>query len=135
MLPLLILYYGILQSLHFLALLRAGYLFARLSRMPFPAPPPAGGWTPQAVPFLIGMGLVDAIAIILALVFVYTWITRRKLLTRLGLISLTIAGASAAIFAIGTFASGAWAAHPAAYGVMVILFAPLLLLFVLLARV
>jgi hypothetical protein len=134
MLQTLILYYGILQSVHLLALLRAGYLFSRLNRMPFPAPPPAGGWTPQAVPFLIGMGLVDGFAIILALIFAYTWVTRRQVLTRLGLISLTIAGASAAIFAIGTFASGAWAAHPLAYGIMVILFAPLLPFFVLLAR-
>jgi len=134
MLRLLIIYYGVLQSVHLLALLRAGYLFNRLNRMPFPAPPPPGGWAPQAVPFLIGMGLVDAVAIILALVFVYLWITSRQAPIRLGLISLTIAGASAAIFAIGTFASGAWAAHPLAYGVMVILFAPLLPLFVLLAR-
>jgi hypothetical protein len=130
----LILYYGILQSVHLLALLRAGYLFSRLNRFPFPAPPPAGGWAPQTVPFLIGMGIVDAVAIILALIFAFTWVTRRKIQTRLGLISLTIAGASAAIFAIGTFASGAWAANPLAYGVMVILFAPLLPFFVLLAR-
>jgi len=134
MLQTLILYYGILQSVHLLALLRAGYLFSRLNRMPFPAPPPPGGWAPQTVPFLIGMGLVDAVAIILALIFAYMWLSRRQLLARLGLISLTIAGASAAIFAIGTFAGGAWAAHPLAYGVMVILFAPLLPLFVLLAR-
>lgn len=130
----LIVYYGILQSVHLLALLRAAYLFSRLNRFPFPAPPPTGGWAPQTIPFLIGMGLVDAVAIILALVFVYMWIINRQTPIRLGLISLTIAGASAAIFAIGTFASGAWAANPLAYGVMVILFAPLLPFFVLLAR-
>ena len=134
MLRALILYYGILQSVHLLALLRAGYLFIQLNTIPFPAPPPAGGWAPQAIPFLIGMGIVDAVAIILALIFASMWVTRRQVQTRLGLISLTIAGASAAIFAIGTFASGAWAAHPLAYGIMVILFAPLAPLFVLLAR-
>ncbi len=80
------------------------------------------------------MGLVDGAAIILALIFAYKSVTHQQISTRLGLVSLTIAGASAMIFAVGTFASGAWAAHPLAYGIMVILFAPLLPLFILLTR-
>lgn len=132
MLRALTLYYGLLQSVHLLALLRAGIIFNRTRKLPFPVPPPAEDWDSQTIPFLIAMGLVDGTAIIMALIFSYSAVLGGRMLPQLGIISLTAASASAAIFAIGTYANGAWSAHPRAYGLMVVLFAPLLPLFILL---
>lgn len=132
MLRALTIYFGLLQSVHLLALLRAGIIFNRTRKLPFPVPPPAEGWDSQTIPFLIAMGLVDGAAIIMALIFSYSAILGGRMLPQLGIISLTVAGASAAIFAIGTYANRAWSAHPRAYGIMVVLFAPLLPLFILL---
>ena len=78
------------------------------------------------------MGLVDAAAIVMALIFAYYNVFSGILMPRLGIISLVTAGASAAVFAVGTHAAGAWSAHPRAYWIMVALFAPLLPLFILL---
>lgn len=84
------------------------------------------------MPFLVGMGVVDVVAITLALVFVYQSILRNNEQPLIGIISLTIAIASAVLFAIGTFPSGAWSAHPLAYGSTVVLFAPVIPLYYLL---
>ena len=130
----LIVYYGILQSAHFLTLLRAGVVLFQTGEMPFPAPSPPEGWSQQAIPFLVGMGIVDAVAIILALIFVYQSIIRKQPRPLLGIISLTIAMASAVLFAVGTFPSGAWATHSLAYGLMVVLFVPVIPLYFLLLR-
>ncbi len=127
-------YYGVLQSAHLLTLIRAGLIILQTGELPFPAPSPTGGWTPQAMPFLVGMGVVDALAISLALVFVYQSIVRKNELPLIGIISMTIAIASAVLFAVGTFPSGAWSAHPLAYGLMVVLFAPVIPLYFMLLQ-
>ena len=132
MLRALIIYYGLLQTAHILTLIRAGIIFKNTGELPFPVPPPRSGWNQQVVPFLIAMGLVDAAAIVLALIFSYSGVFGGIIRHRLGIISLTAAGASAAVFAAGTHAAGAWSAHPRAYWIMVFLFAPLLPLFILL---
>ncbi|MFO8035190.1 MAG: hypothetical protein R6U57_00970 [Anaerolineales bacterium] len=132
MLRTLTIYYGLLQSAHLLTLLRAGIIFNRTRKLPFPVPPPAKGWDSQTIPFLIAMGLVDGTAFIMALIFSYSAVLGGWMMPQLGIISLTVAGASAALFAIGIFANRAWSAHPRAYGIMVVLFAPLLPLFILL---
>jgi hypothetical protein len=125
-------YYGILQSSHMLVLLRAGLILLRTGEMKFPAPPPPGGWLLQTIPFLVGMGIVDAVAITQALFYVYYAVFRNQLIPQLGIISMTIAGSSALIFAIGTYASGAWMQHLFAYVAMVVLFSPTIFLFILL---
>ncbi|MBS1249918.1 MAG: hypothetical protein MAG431_01506 [Chloroflexi bacterium] len=127
-------YLVIVQSLHLLTLLRAGIILRQTGEMPFPAPPPASGWEAQTIPFFLGMGFLDGVAIIIALVFAHQALFRGEIRQRLGLFSLTIAGTSAIVFAVGTLASGAWAAHPLAYGLMVVLFTPFGILYLLLMK-
>jgi len=84
-------YYGLLQSAHVVTLMRGGVVLLKTGEMPFPAPSPPGGWSPQAIPFLVGMGIVDFVAICLALIFVFQAIVRQRIDYLLGIISLTIA--------------------------------------------
>jgi hypothetical protein len=128
--PYLVGYYGVLQSFHLLLLTRAG-LFLLLGRdIPFPAPPPPGGWPGPALPYLLGMGLVDVFAIGLGLVFSYSFFARKKTYNILGLISLTAATSSGIVYLVGTIPSGAWGANPLAYLAVVLLFSPFLPLYI-----
>jgi len=67
-----IVYYGLLQSAHLITLLLAGLILLQTGEIPFPAPAPPGGWSSQAIPFLVGMGFVDVIAICLAFYFCFS---------------------------------------------------------------
>jgi hypothetical protein len=125
----LMLYYGILQSLHLLTLARAGLLILRGVAYPFPILPPPGGWETQSMAFLFGLAGTDVVGILLGIIFAGQLLIKGKLNRTLGILSLTIFITGAVVFGAGTFPSGAWAAHPVAYGVMVVLFAPALLLF------
>jgi len=109
-------------------------ILLQTGEMPFPAPSPPGGWSHQAIPFLVGMGVVDTVSIILALGFVYQAIFRKNSQPLIGIISMTIAMTSAVLFAVGTFPNGAWSSHPLAYGLMLILFAPVIPLYFLLLQ-
>jgi len=121
---LLIGYYALLQILHLLTLARAGILMLSGHGSPFPILPPLGGWDAQTLPFMFGMACMDVLAILLALLFAYQSLIKGKMNRRMGILSLTIAFTGALIFAAGTFPTGAWAAHPVAYWIMVILFIP-----------
>lgn len=127
-------YYGILQSFHLLLLTRAGWFVLNNREIPFPAPPPPGGWTASALPFLLGMGFVDLLAIALGLVFGYIFFFRKEIPFTLALISLTGAVSSGIVYLIGTFPSGAWEANPLAYVAVLILFSPILPLYYLLLK-
>ena len=127
-------YYALLQILHMLTLARAGILMLTGQESPFPILPPPGGWEAQTLPFMFGLGGMDVVAIILALIFAYQSLFKGKMIRRTGILSLTIAFTGAIIFAVGTFPSGAWAAHPFAYWIMVILFIPAGWLFIGLLR-
>lgn len=118
-----------LQSTHLAALARASVIFLQTGSLPFPASPPAGGWSPQVMPFLFGLGAVDVLAILLGITFAALTLVGSRDVGRLGLLSLTIAISSAVVFAIGTISAAAWSAHPYEYGLMVALFAPLLPLY------
>jgi len=120
----LIIYYALLQLLHLLTLTRAGILLQTGQLSPFPILPPPGGWGSQTLPFMFGMAVMDVVAILLALIFAYQSLFKGKTNRRMGILSLTIAFTGALIFAAGTFPTGAWAAHPFAYWIMVILFIP-----------
>jgi hypothetical protein len=122
-------YYGVLQSCHLILLSRAGWLLLQGKVMPFPAPPPPGGWPQTSLPFLLGMGITDVFAITLGLVFVYYYLLRDRLQLPLGLISLTAATSSGIVYLIGTLPSGAWEANPVAYAAVLLLFGPILPLF------
>jgi hypothetical protein len=128
----LIAYYGLLQSLHLLTLARAGLLILGGNPAPFPILPPPGGWSPQAMAFLYGLAGTDVIGILLGIVFAVLWVVKNRRRPRLGRLSLAIFITGALVFAAGTFPAGAWAAHPAPYGVMVLLFIPAAVLFILL---
>lgn len=118
-------YYGILQGAHLLSLVRAGYLYLTWGSIPFPAPPPDPGWHAQVVPFLLAMGAVDGSAALIGLLTAYQYFVRGNLLLKPLLVSLLIAVTSAGVFTVGTIFSGAWAAHPLQYLLLVVLFSPL----------
>ena len=117
-------YYGVLQTCHLLSLARAGWILLQGRGVPFPASPPPGGWTESALPFLLGMGLVDVFAIGLGLIFVYRFFFHQEFRLVIGLISLTIAVVSGVVYLVGTIPSGAWGANPWEYLAVLVLFAP-----------
>jgi hypothetical protein len=131
---LLTLYYGVLQSLHLLTLARAGLLILQGVAYPFPILPPPWGWETQSMAFLFGLAGMDMIGILLGIVFAGRFLLKGKMHRLLGILSLTIFITGAVVFAAGTFPSGAWEAHPIAYSVMVVLFAPTPLLFLRLLK-
>lgn len=128
-LQILILYFGILQTLHLLVLLRAGILLLTTTRIPFPVLPPSTDWQSQAWPFLLGLAGMDVIGILLGIIFTIKSQFKGLVDHKLGLISLTIFISGAIVFAVGTFPSGAWSQHLIAYGGMVLLFIPCLFLY------
>lgn len=122
-------YYGVLQSFHLLLLTRAGWFLLQGREIPFPAPPPPGGWPGTALPYLLGMGCVDVFAILLGLVFAYLFFARNQTRITIGLISLTAATASGIVYLVGTIPSGAWEANLLAYLVVLLLFSPVVPLY------
>jgi uncharacterized membrane protein YhdT len=124
----LVYYFGIIQCLHLFALIRAFIIYMREQVLPYPALPPAEGWTRQAEYFLIGNGIIDTLNIALSITFVIAYSQMKKWADKAGLITLTILFYSAMIFAYGTINAGAWTAHPLAYGSMAILYLPILIL-------
>jgi hypothetical protein len=115
-------------------LIKAGAILLMTDNFPFPILPPPGGWDPQIIPFMLGLGMTDLAGILLGLCFVYRALIKGAFYRRLGVISLTIFIAGSIVFAFGTLPSGAWEAHPIAYGSMAFLFAPTVLLFIWLLR-
>lgn len=128
----LIIYYGLLQTLHLLTLARAGILILQGDPAPFPILPPPDGWSDQAMAFLYGLAGTDVIGILLGIVFAYRAAVKKQFTRRLGILSLTIFITGAIVFGAGTFPSGAWTAHPGAYWIMVALFLPAVILYTLL---
>ncbi len=125
----LILYYGLLQALHLLALLRAGILLLTTPKIPFPILPPPTGWQAQTWPFLLGLAGMDVIGIFLGILFAIRSHFKGVVDQKMGLISLTIFISGAIVFAAGTFPSGAWSKHPLAYWSMMFMFIPCLFLY------
>lgn len=117
-------YFGIVQLLHLGALLNAARQVLQTGVVGFPAPPPAGGWSEAAMPFLIALGITDAILIIVSEIFVWGFFTGKTWWKNTGLIALAGSSATAWVFAMGTLPSGAWTVHPIQYGVLCVLFAP-----------
>ncbi len=122
----LVYYFGIVQMLHLFTLIRALMIFKQKQILPFPALPPVSGWTTQSEFFLIGNGLIDALNIILSILFVSGYLQSKKWTDKTGLITLTILLYSAVIFAYGTVNAGAWTAHPFAYWSMALIYLPIL---------
>ena len=127
-------YYGILQTVHLFLLGRAGIIFIRTGRVPFPAQSPSGGWHFTTLPFLMGMGAADVFAASLGIYFVSQFFIKKQIKSVTGIISLTAALTSGLIFLIGTIPSGAWNQHFIAYLAVVIGFSPLLPLYLFILK-
>ncbi len=101
-------WYALYQAVHIPVNLRALARLAAGATMDFPAPPPAGGWSPDAVAFFAGMASLDLGNALLALVFTWGFYRRRGWAMPLGLITLTVSLYAALLFAYATHAAGAW---------------------------
>jgi hypothetical protein len=127
-------YYGVLQLAHLFFLGRAATILLRTGRVPFPASPPPGGWPAEVVPFLMGMAGADVIAAALGIYFSLSLFVKKRVSPLAGIISLTIALASAVVYLIGTLPSGAWINNPISYLIVLVVFSPIIPLFVGLVR-
>ena len=127
-------YYAVMQLSHLILLTRAGAIYLSGGQIPFPAQPPVGGWAVETIPFLLGMGTVDALAAGMALTAGWILISKGEFLINLWIISLTIALTSAIVFCFGTIPSGAWGTNLVGYSVLGIVFAPLFVYYVCLIR-
>ncbi|HAF47794.1 MAG TPA: hypothetical protein DCL08_00960, partial [Anaerolineaceae bacterium] len=102
----LIAYYGLLQSLHLLVLIRAGYMMLLQGEpAPFPILPPPGGWQEQTMPFMLGLAGMDVIGIILGIYYSFKTLFKQEHIPGLGILSLTIFISGAVVFAAGTYPS------------------------------
>ena len=122
-------YYGLLQISHLITLTWAGSVLFRTGQMPFPAQPPPGGWTDQALPYLLAMGVLDAAAAGLGIWFARSVILKEDPKLKIGLVSTTMALTSAGVFAVGTWAAGVWLRYPLSYFGMLVLSLPVFPLF------
>jgi len=123
-------YYGLLQITHLMVLGRASVIYAQSNVLPFPASPPPQGWSPQVIPFLFGLGAVDALAAGLGVYWAASSLLPHKRDDKFwGQISLCAAISSALVFAVGMIATGAWLNHPQEYFGMAVAFTPVVFLF------
>ena len=129
--PLLVGYYGIFQTGHFV--LNMTYLAGLRPIQGFP-PPPTEGWHPQATALWTSMGLIDTVIALLALYFVAAFFGGRRQALWVGLVSLTTFVYNTFTFNYSVIATGAWARHPAEYVVLNAVSIPLVLLFALVVR-
>jgi len=124
-------YYTILQLFHITFLTRAGIIYLTESRIPFPAQPPPGGWGTETIHFLFGMGVTDGLAAGLTLYAGWKLIRKAIFLSKIWAVSITIAMTSAVIFCFGTLPSGAWQTNTLGYGIVALVFSPLLIFFLI----
>ena len=122
-------YYGFLQLAHLFFLGRAGLILFQTGSVPFPASPPPGGWPVEVLPFLMGMAAADVIAAGLGIYFSLSLLVKKQLRPLIGIISLSIALASAVVYLVGTLPSGAWLKNPISYLVVMVVFSPIIPLF------
>ncbi len=123
----LILYYGGLQTLHFLVLMWAAFVYFSTGQIGVPAPATTV-WSSDAKAFLIGTAAIDLIMIPLTWAFVWAMLKHHPWETVVEAIALTGSLYSAGLFFLGTWPSGAWVAHPLNYGLLTILFIPIAIL-------
>ncbi|NQV37436.1 MAG: hypothetical protein HQ509_05445 [Candidatus Marinimicrobia bacterium] len=122
------LYVGFIQLVHFTLLCVSGYHYIKYNTIELLAPPPAQGWSQQAIYFLLGCGIIDAILVLFTLYFVYMYLFLGVLKRTLGITLFSGSTITALIFGIGTLPSGAWSFHPLSYWIMVGLFVPFIVL-------
>ena len=126
MLSILVGYFGMLEGAHIGLILWAGFRLILTGEIGFPALPPTGGWPADVLPWLVGNGALDLLIAFSGIAFAWQYFRRRLQYLRWGIFSLSSALYSAGIFAFGTIPSGAWEAHPLAYGLLAMAFSPIL---------
>jgi hypothetical protein len=127
-------YYAILQLFHLTFITRAGIIFISRGQIPFPAQPPMSGWANETIPFLFGMGVVDAVAAGMTLYAFWALISKEEFLIKVWVLSINIALTSAIVFCFGTIPSSAWETNPIGYGILGLVFTPLFVYYVCLMR-
>ena len=96
----------------------------------FPALPPPGGWSPQAIHFFTAMAAVDALNALLAVLFAYGYFRRSGWWPWLGTVTLTVSVYAAILFGYTTLAAGAWTGQNLpGYLFINVAFLPVILLF------
>jgi hypothetical protein len=124
-------YYGILQISHLTALVVSGVWMLRHGELGVLALPPQGGWTDQALQFLLATGMFDFLIAICSLFFVFLYRKQHRLTDILGSVALTGSVYSAVVYAFGVLRSGAVSEHPLIYGLIAVLFSPMIVLAVI----
>lgn len=125
----LVIWYTVFQLAHLTFLMRAAEMFIKYKVFIFPASPPMEGWNWQAGNFLIAMAVMDAFNILLTLVFAYGYFANSRWRLLVGLLNLSMMIYSAAVFAIGTIADGAWQPNVLEYSAITLAFLPVIVLF------
>ncbi|NOZ50588.1 MAG: hypothetical protein GXP37_11155 [Chloroflexi bacterium] len=127
----LVAWYGFYQLIH-IGVNIQGLFQLSAGSITFPAPPPPGGWTDQAIAFFIPMASLDLFNAFLTMLFVYGYFTRRKWRWWLGIVTLTVSLYAAFLFNYATWASDAWTeATRSSYLFINITFLPVAVLYVL----
>ncbi|MCF7822681.1 MAG: hypothetical protein K9N35_00770 [Candidatus Marinimicrobia bacterium] len=129
LLKILIYWFGLIQVLHLMVLIRAGFIYLNQHTIVFPAAPPVLGWTDQSMHFLLAMGIVDSLIIVCSLIAVFGFQTGKSWFPLSGLCASGASIVTALVFALGTIPSTAWQANPWAYAIISILFVPHIFLF------
>jgi len=124
-------YYALVQLAHFTTLIVAGIAFAVTGELGFPASPPPTGWSQQAFRFLFCTGIVDGLNALTTPFLLWAYLKRKAFLNWLGAANLTIMLYSSILFLAGTWPSGAWQTHSFEYGLLSLVFAPVMLLILL----
>ena len=125
---LLVLYLGAIEVVHLMVLINAATKLASSGVMPFPATPPADGWSGREQLVLVGLGVFDAVVACLAFVVVYSFFRRLSWSRRAGAICLVAVNISALVYASLVIGRQAWQQDPVGYAWVVVAYLPLVLL-------
>lgn len=122
----LVLWYGLYQFIHIFVNVRGLWLLGQ-GGIDFPAPPPPGGWSEQALHFFIAIASLDLINALLTLLFVYGFLRQTRWRWQVGSATLSVSLYAALIFDYATIAGGAWTtANLPAYLFINVTFLPVL---------
>lgn len=125
-------WYGLFQAGHLVVNARGLALLQAGNSLDFPAPPPAGGWHAQAIAFLASIAVVDVATAVAGLTCVLGYFRRAPWAVPLGLVSVSASLYAAIVFDAATIITGAWARSFGVYVVINLLYAPVVVLLVLL---
>lgn len=120
----LVVYYGVVQTAHLIALIWEGLNYLRTSHLVLLAPPPPGGWSPSTLSILLVLGTLDGILILASAPFVWGTLKRRPWRFKLGGVILSAFTLTALAFALVTYPTGVWYLE-VVYPVEVLLFMPI----------